>query len=73
MERRAFRTSGFLLLGLLLLLVVAYLVVAATMARIDNQRVAEIVMVTVSIIGSLAALVIVVGFTVVNPGFPKFS
>jgi regulator of protease activity HflC (stomatin/prohibitin superfamily) len=71
MERRAFRTSGFLLLGLLLLLVVAYLVVAATMARIDNQRVAEIVMVTVSIIGSLAALVIVVGFTVVNPNEAK--
>jgi regulator of protease activity HflC (stomatin/prohibitin superfamily) len=71
MERRAFRTSGFLLLGLLLLLVVAYLVVAATMARIDNQRVAEIVMVTVSIIGSLAVLVIIVGFTVVNPNEAK--
>jgi regulator of protease activity HflC (stomatin/prohibitin superfamily) len=67
MERRAFRTSGFLLLGVLLLLVVAYLVVAATMARIDNQGVAEVVMVTVSIIGSLAVLVIAVGFTVVNP------
>ncbi len=67
MERRAFRISGFLLLGVLLLLVVAYLVVAATMARIDNQHVAEVVMVTVSLVGSLAVLVIVVGFTVVNP------
>jgi regulator of protease activity HflC (stomatin/prohibitin superfamily) len=67
MERRAFRTSGFLLLGLLLLIAVAYLVVAATMARIDNQHLAGIVMVTVSVVGSLAVLVIVVGFTVVNP------
>jgi regulator of protease activity HflC (stomatin/prohibitin superfamily) len=67
MERRAFRTSGFLLLGVLLLIVVAYLVVAATMARIDNQGVAEVVMVTVSLVGSLAVLVIAVGFTVVNP------
>src|SRR2546423_15444217 len=67
MERRAFRTSGFLLLGVLLLLVVVYLVVAATMARIDNRGVAEVVMVTVTTIGSLAVMVIVVGFTVVNP------
>jgi regulator of protease activity HflC (stomatin/prohibitin superfamily) len=67
MERRAFRTSGFLLLGVLLLIVVAYLVVTFTMARIDNQHVAEVVMVTVSTIGSLAVLVIVVGFAVVNP------
>jgi regulator of protease activity HflC (stomatin/prohibitin superfamily) len=67
MERRAFRTSGFLLLAVLLLLVVAYLVVAAVMARVDNRDAAATVMVTVSMIGSLAVLVIVVGLTVVNP------
>jgi regulator of protease activity HflC (stomatin/prohibitin superfamily) len=71
MERRAFRTSGFLLLGVLLLIVVAYLVVAGAMSRLDNQDLAATVMVTVTVIGSLAVLVIVVGFTVVNPNEAK--
>ena len=71
MERRAFRTSGFLLLGVLLLIVVAYLVVAGAMAGNGNQNQAATVMASVSVIGALAVLVIVVGFTVVNPNEAK--
>jgi regulator of protease activity HflC (stomatin/prohibitin superfamily) len=67
MERRAFRTPGFLLLGLLVLLVAAYVAVAATVSgSTDRARVAG-VMVPVTIVGSLAVLVLVTGFTVVNP------
>ena len=68
MERRAFRTSGFLLLGVLLLIVVAYLVVAGATARGNQNQAATV---TVSVIGTLAVLVIVVGFTVVNPNEAK--
>jgi regulator of protease activity HflC (stomatin/prohibitin superfamily) len=67
MERRAFRTSGFLMLGLLLLLVVGYVVIAAAMGRTDNKGLAAAVMVSASIVGSLAVLVIVSGLTVINP------
>jgi regulator of protease activity HflC (stomatin/prohibitin superfamily) len=67
MERRAFRTPGFLLLGLLVLLVAAYVAVAATVSGSTDQARVAGVMVPVTIVGSLAVLVIVTGFTVVNP------
>jgi regulator of protease activity HflC (stomatin/prohibitin superfamily) len=59
MERRAFRISGFAMLGVLVVLVVVAIVAAASL----DERTGAVVVVVLSVAASLAAS----GFAVVNP------